>query len=91
MYLEDLGEIPKVVGVVALGGGGPEVSKDSVVHADGGRNDGLCEGLAFRGEPFQEVSEDCCEDEHHAVVLHGRVPEVFVGIVGEKDARASLS
>lgn len=36
LYLEDLGEIPEVVGVVALGWGGPEISKDSIVHADGG-------------------------------------------------------
>ena len=58
---------------MALGGGGSEVGEDGVVHAHGGRYNGLCEGFAFGREPFQEVSEDRPEDKRHTVVLHCRV------------------
>lgn len=79
-YLENLGEIPKVVRVVALRWCRPEIGEDSVVHAHGGSYDRLREGLAVRRETFQEISEDSAEYEVHAVVLHRRIS----GVCGEK-------
>ena len=75
-YLENLGEVTKVVRVVALRWCRPKIGEDSVVHAHGGSYDRLREGLAIRRETFQEISEDGAEDEVHAVVLHRRVSGV---------------